>query len=491
MFSSERLIDILELYNPWWKLDKVTDFKVSNYYRTTYFSVLNQIKNDLNINILLKGLRRIGKSTIMHQIIEHLLKEGTNPHNIIYLSYVHPIIKICDFLKCLEIYNLVYPIYDKLQSKEKIWLFIDEVQYSEELVEWIEKNRSQYPNLAIIASSSAQPIIEQKSQNAKTGNKELEKYFKIIKMTPFNFYEYCQFLKLDNLPDLSNFDISQSSIFDICKHINTSEVIFNHFKRYLLVGGFPEFIKGSKDFNDLTLKRFDIVSKIIKPDLNELYNIRNVRQAEKVFLYLCINSSKAINVESLSRTLGQMNKISINNYIEFLKCSNLINDSEPVPINGEIRYKNRPKIYMQDGAIRNAILFTDKTIPNEAEMDSIVEAVLYRHFLSTFDKNAKQIGYYRKAIGNHSEIDIVTQFDDSILLCDVQYTDNPSISKDDIFYEIANSPKHKVSNAILVTKNKSDFGVCDFSTRVPIIKIPACTIMYILGYMESINFTLE
>lgn len=483
MFSNEQILNIFELCNPWWKSNSFPKSKNYDFKRNDYYRVKKLIDTKTTNSILLSGLRRVGKTTIMNQFISEFLLAGMNPQNIIYITFDHPIIKILDISNILNAYNTIYPIKEKIKNGEKIWIFLDEVQYSEELPTWI--NSVQYiPNINIMATCSAKPINENKNDNI------FKLFADTIHMVPLSFYEYCSFIKVDDKPDFSKIlskKMSTLSDDEINFLVKETEKIAPHFTRYLYLGGFPEFIANSSNPQDMKLRRNDAVTKIIKADLQEVYSIRNVKQVEKVFLYLCLKSSYAINIEKMSKQLDNMNKISIHNYLDFLTCGNIIYDSEPVPLNGEIHYKSRPKVYIADASIRNAVLLTDKTVSSDSEIDNMVEAVIYRHFIKTFGNKAQQTGYYRKALGNHSEIDIISKFDNSYFICDVQYVDNPVITTDDIFFETANSSRHNIDAAILVTKKLDDFGLWSEKTKTPIIRIPACTFLYMLGQLEVEN----
>lgn len=43
---------------------------------------------------VLSGARRVGKTTIMYQMIDNLIDEGISPKNILYVSFDNPIIKL-------------------------------------------------------------------------------------------------------------------------------------------------------------------------------------------------------------------------------------------------------------------------------------------------------------------------------------------------------------------------------------------------------------
>jgi predicted AAA+ superfamily ATPase len=124
--------------------------------------------------------------------------------------------------------------------------------------------------------------------------------------------------------------------------MQASSGLLSHFHRYLLIGGFPELAL----LDDLTLSqkllREDIVDKVLKRDMTAIYNIRNVNELEKLFIFLCLQSGNIITVQSLSRELGS-SRPTVENYIKLLSMANMIYISDLVENTGKKALKSRPK----------------------------------------------------------------------------------------------------------------------------------------------------
>ena len=94
MISEEEVIRIFSEYNYWWKTKTVKKENLKNMKRTTFYDVKEAFLNsDVRRFVLLSGTRRVGKTTIMYQIINELLKKGVNEKNILYISLDNPILK--------------------------------------------------------------------------------------------------------------------------------------------------------------------------------------------------------------------------------------------------------------------------------------------------------------------------------------------------------------------------------------------------------------
>ena len=92
-----------------------------------------------------------------------------------------------------------------------------------------------------------------------------------------------------------------------------------HFNRYLRIGGFPELVLATDDAYAGKILREDIVDKVLKRDMPSLFGIRNISILEKVFLYLCFESSNIINYNKMSQELDNTSIATIQDYIMYLK----------------------------------------------------------------------------------------------------------------------------------------------------------------------------
>ncbi len=77
--------EILILLNRWWITGKVKPELIHTHKRNVFHNIFNDIINYKEI-IFLTGIRRVGKTTIIYQLINELLK-NIKPYNIIYFIF--------------------------------------------------------------------------------------------------------------------------------------------------------------------------------------------------------------------------------------------------------------------------------------------------------------------------------------------------------------------------------------------------------------------
>lgn len=87
--------------------------------RFAYYEAMKTFLHaDIRRSVVLCGARRTGKTTIMYQAINELLDKGIPPKKIIFISFDHPLLKLCSIDKVLEIYK------NNICEEEEIYCFL-------------------------------------------------------------------------------------------------------------------------------------------------------------------------------------------------------------------------------------------------------------------------------------------------------------------------------------------------------------------------------
>lgn len=475
--SDEQVIKVLRLYNPWWRNPSAIKEESKPQKRLAYYEALRMIKHKtLRRFAVLSGARRVGKTTIMYQMIDNLIDEGVNPKNILYVSFDNPILKLVNVETVLIIYEALYPI------EGTKYIFLDEIQYTDNWELWMKVIYDSRRDIRLTATGSASPIPEKGSTDSGTGR------WSVLKIPTLSFYEYCCLLQLEEpiLPEKLKFStlvkMSNAELGDLMARFSTLQ---GHFNRYLTIGGFPELVLSDDDIYAQRMLREDVVDKVIKRDVLTLFNIRSPLLMEKLFLYLCMNSTEIFNAATAAKELENTSVTTIDNYIEALEMSNLIYLAKPMDVGSKGSLKGKPKIFIADAAIRNAVLMIDDVLSDEKELGVMVETTVYKHMVSFYQNSTAQLGYFRKARDNQKEVDVVVELPRGKILCEVKYRNNSHIPATDAIVELCRDENTKITNAFLITKQLDDFGIAKHETHVPVLRVPAIAFLYLLGKAEA------
>ncbi|HET7580557.1 MAG TPA: ATP-binding protein [Bacillales bacterium] len=472
--SEEKILKVLVGFNPWWTTSQVPEEFTRPVKRLAYFEANKIFRHpSLRREVILTGPRRVGKTTILYQTIEEKLQEDS-PKKILYVSFDHPLLKLCSIGEILDVFQ------DNMaQDSKNLYLFFDEIQYASDWDAWLKTLYDQNPTYKIMATGSASPVLATKMTESGVGR------WTQIQIPTLSFYEYIQLMNIP-VPELQH-EIKPTALSkwkkgELSSLMAILEPLQKHFHRYLLVGGFPEIALGDDIPFSQKMIREDIVDKVMKRDMVTLYGIRNVAELEKIFLYLCMVSGNIVVQDTIAKEIG-VSRPTVGNYLELLEKANLIYLSRPVELKNKKVLKSRPKIYLADPAIRNAVLMLGEDVltdPNE--MGMIIETTLYKHIYSFYYKDQPEIGYYR-ASGSEKEIDVVVSLPFGKILIEAKYKGSPGISKNEAIVRWADD--EKTIAAIVVTKNSDDYGKVSHDTQTPIIRIPAFAFLYLLGHAEK------
>lgn len=478
LVTEEQIINTLQKYNTWWRNISAVSVDSKPQKRLAYYEAKRILGHDsVRRFVVLSGARRVGKTTIMYQLIDHLMEEGIPPRNILYVSFDNPMIKLVNIERVLDIYESLYPV------EGQKYVFLDEIQYSENWELWMKVVYDSRKDIRLVATGSAGPVLEKGAADSGTGR------WTVLKIPTLSFYEYCKLLELDAAKELTEqirlTELVQWEEGKLLELANRFSPLLQHFNRYLMIGGFPELVLSKDDIYSQRMLREDVVDKVIKRDVLTLFNIRSPLLMEKLFLYLCINSTEIFNVTTAAKELENTSIATIESYIAALEMSNLIYLAKPMDVGSKGALKGKPKIMIADAAIRNAVLMIDDVLSDEKELGMMVETAAYKHMVSFYQGSTARLGYFRKAKDNQKEVDVVVELPREKFLCEVKYRNHSHVPNSDAIVELCREKKSGVTGAFLLTKQLNDIGVTAHSTEVPIMRIPALMFLYLLGKAEA------
>ncbi len=301
--------------------------------REKYLGEIKKVLGKQVIKVLL-GMRRVGKSTLLLQIQEELLKQGVEKDQIISLNF-----EWLEF-ESLKEYNVLYEyIESKKINGKKSYVFLDEVQEVEGFEKVVNSLNSKGDTEVFITGS-----------NSKLLSGELATYltgrFYTIEVLPLSYKE-------------------------ISEGFSKGEDIFIE---YLCTGGMP----GKFEFeDDRTAKNYlmDMYQSILLRDIVKRYNVRDVDLLQRFMSYLINNIGQifsAVTITNYLRSEGRkLSKETIYNYIEAAKSTYLVHGVPRYNIKGKELMKTNEKYFINDLGIRH--LYFD----NEKDIGQALENIVY------------------------------------------------------------------------------------------------------------------
>lgn len=468
---SEEEAQVLRGFNPWWNQRTLQLPK----FKRTAFSVALSYLDDPSVRraVLLSGPRRVGKTTLFQQIAATLVEAGTDPRSIFYCSLDHPVLKPLSLHRILALYHeTVCP------EGSPATLLLDEIQYSKNWETEIKLLVDHHPNYRILATGSASAIHHGQLVESGVGR------WITIPVPTLSFYEFAHLQtdihppKVDScdLPDLHA--MTDNQLQELAGQMHSLRPTF---ERYLIRGGFPES-SGQMDLDlNQRLLREDVIGKVLKHDLAELFKVRSLQDLENLFLYICLHSGSIVSTSACAKEL-ETSRYLVDNYLLALEQANLIYRLPPAALGGKKILKAKHKYYVVDAALRNALFLRGREVVNSMEETGLIaETAVLRHLYAFYYRDSPEVVYWREP-KTKREVDIIVRTPRYALPFEVKYREQPILKKNsglETFCQL-----QKLDFAYLVTKRDQDFKIKDLGESTKMLQIPAHILCYILGRAE-------
>ena len=303
--------------------------------------VLDEILNWFKDNrvIVLTGIRRCGKSTILRQIMKQ--KENfcyVNFEDERFLDF-----KAQDFEKLNETLIEIY-------NNPKIYFF-DEIQNIDKFETFVRRLQDEDKKIVITGSNAS--LLSKEFGTRLTGR------YKPFEIFPFSFAEYLKF---------KGIEIKKDWNYKTQKRVEIKKA----FKEYLESGGFPEYLK-TEDKEYIK----DVFENILYKDVIARYAIKKQKIIKELISILATNISSTFTYNSIKTTLHLGNSITVKEYISYLANSYFFFELPKFDFSLRKSLNAPKKIYMIDTAFSKITGFNFS--PNEGKnLENVVFIELKR-----------------------------------------------------------------------------------------------------------------
>ncbi len=358
--------ELYYVFNPWWE-GKPFDYGIL---RSTYLSALDLKRRQIEI---ISGSRRIGKTTLLFQLVHSLLASGTPANRIFYLAADHPRLSSVPLSLHLKHFRQIH----SHSRSTFLYLFFDEVQSSPS---WEAELKVIYDlEQAKIICTGSTPDLLQSRGGKLTGRQVTTALF------PLSFQEFLSFRN-------THPPISESYKFETLAD------------EYLHTGGYPENV-----LHPSSTYLQNLLDDIVARDVIALLPIRKPAVFKDLLLLLASAVGSRTSYNKLSNVLG-ISVDTVKEYIGYLESAFLIKPLTKWTTSHSDRVYAQKKFYFTDTGLKTFLT-------GEGDRGAKAENAVYIHIL----RNGLTSGYFAES---KKEVDFVLGNIKTPVPIEVKYTSN-------------------------------------------------------------------
>ena len=405
------LFELLAAQNPWWSGQPFDTGRE----RPKYLSTIRRYLKTGEI-IVLSGVRRSGKTTLLYQTIRQLITLTKVPaKNILFVNCDEPEIasRKNALLKAVDTYRR------EIAARGTIYLVFDEIQGIEN---WEREVKSLYDrkHCRIIISGSSSYLLDSQVSTLLSGR------YLSVPVFPLDFSEYLRFHGLV-LPK------------DAATRAAQKYEITTSLRQYLHEGGFPMVVLqlDERTKQDYLRAYYD---SIVYRDIIRTNVVRNQNALAGLLHYLFSNISSPYSYRHLKEMLG-IDIDTVRDYIHFAGTAKILFEVQAFAYSLPAQARQNKKIYCIDTGLRNAVSF--RFSKDEGKLaENLVFVELMRSGLAP---------YYWKGT---REVDFVIKSKDNTLTAiNVCYSDEVPEREYEGLREFAKEFGGKASGLLILTKD--------------------------------------
>ncbi len=396
--------------NPWWQTGKVKS-DVPQFKRSDFFHFADELTVG-GAHVLI-GSRRVGKTTLIDQLIQHLIEEKkVRPQSIFFVSLERPYFELVSnkFLSAIQFFEENIYGTSLGTSAEQVYLFIDEAQYDPVWTRLLKQYVEQKKNFfAIVSGSSSTAMYKDTAESGAgrfhTHHMMTMKFRDVVRLrnplqegnvSAISKKLRAAFVESCRVRDPSNYVKTAVKVLpELSRLIPSPEKVF---EEYVLKGGYPEFYI-AEDWKKISVYyQTNVFDAIIQKDVVNVFSIKFPQRIRRLLVQILELTGSVLSRQKLALALQMSGRLkTLDQYCEALSEAFLIRTAIKFRMSlGRLSTKEK-KFFAADTGLRNAILGVGNEGFSGQERGELIETVVFNHVLRLgfhIDKQIRTYGYY-------------------------------------------------------------------------------------------------
>jgi len=360
--------EILVILNDWnfWKKEQETGIK-----RDELIKKIKELSETKEI-VVIKGVRRCGKSTSLLQYCKELIDSGLEKKDILIVNFEDPRFKNLS----LELLNKIYEIYlAELQPNKNHMVILDEVQNIdgwEKFARFLHENKK----ISVFVTGSSSKLLSSEYSTVLSG-RHLDIEARILSFREYLFFKG---IKIGDKLDI----------------VNNRHKLKAEFNQYLLNGGFPKATTTKTESQKKELLETYFRDIIIK-DIVKRFKIKEINKIEELAKYYMTNISSLQSFNNIKNVL-KLNLDTIERFSYYLTSAFLLNFVKKFSYSEKEQLLNPRKVYCADNGMRNSVAFVFS-----GDYGKLAENVVF----NSLTKKVREVYYWKNQ--KQEEVDFIVK----------------------------------------------------------------------------------
>ncbi len=467
-------------YNPWWKT-KVFDLTTPSFERDAFRQATRHMDAGHSLALLINGPRRVGKTTMMYQLIRRLLQdEKILPNRVLFFSLDDPIIQQLPQKDQGLLFESLLSQWAQVAgtalrtAPNPLYCFLDEIQ---RLPRW-ELYLKRYVDLRFpirfVISGSASHTIFRKSLESLLGR------VVDISLPPFTFREYVRFHHADQRTLLGTiaakvFDVADESHWKEFGTLVSSEITASRVQQwntyadqYAQAGGFPQLWEMRNPIERSSFVDQQFVERVTLEDLRLVKEIRRPEIFHQFLRYAFARTGQEYNLEELA-SLIHTTRVTLTEALPLLLQTELIRKVDRFTGKPVRLRSTHAKLYAADPLLMQAITRISTSLEGE-ERGRIAETLV--HNVIRLFPGVSDLSYYREPRGS-AEIDFIVRVGSKMIPIEVCYQSSMREHRLTTMKKFLEEHGKRGSFGVLVTKKDVNFEPPIFKVPLPFFLVAA------------------
>jgi len=404
--DKEFIITYLKKRNYWWQTGSINPAD-KGIPRPDYLDEVRKIERLERITCL-TGIRRSGKTTILFQYIDYLLK-NSDAKRIVY-------VKMDDIQGKIDSIHDILDVYHELTGidpvRENVYFLLDEIHVWKDWQLQLKYYIDAHAKCRFLISGSSKTLLYLDASESLAGR------ISFIDVFPLAFREFLRFNGIlpdmsVHHPDLDSFEDIENIYHSIIEH---KPEILHVLGQYFDTGGYPEWFK----IKDMSMWYRTIVEDyfalILFKDIVSVFRVKDPILLDRLVRDIAVLSTNRFTYKGLSERLG-VDRETLKLYLYYLQSSMMVFVADVYAPSKKAAEKRAKKLYFWEEGLRRALTL-------DKDDGKTAENIVAWHLIKKGSKSKPAFKpYYWK---NKYEVDFVYDDSRTVIPIEVKYQKQPS-----------------------------------------------------------------